>query len=99
MGSGACTQCHAGLASKRQANSMSRALEPVESCGILKTHPRLSFRNGDYGYQIARAGDRSIYTITNGSESISEPILFVLARARQARLMCFNIRVSFTRAA
>jgi len=60
VGSGACAQCHAPLAAKRLANSMSRALEPVESCELLKAHTRLNFRNGPYNYQIARDGHSSI---------------------------------------
>jgi hypothetical protein len=90
VGSGACAQCHTGLVSKRLANSMGRALEPVESCGILKTHSRLSFRNGDYGYQIAREGDRSIYTVTKGTESISEPVLFCFGQGKAGQTYVFQ---------
>src|ERR1041385_1833145 len=73
VGSAACAQCHAPLTAKRLANPMSRALAPVESCEILKTHPRLNFRNGPYAYQIVREGNRSIYTLNEGSNSISDP--------------------------
>src|SRR6266478_9925920 len=66
VGSGACAQCHDPLTAKRLANPMSRALAQVESCEVLKTHPRLNFRNGPYNYQIVREGNRSLYTITNG---------------------------------
>src|SRR5256886_14540576 len=62
VGSAACAQCHTPLTAKRLANPMSRALAPVESCDVLKTHPRLSFRNGTYNYQIVREGNRSGYT-------------------------------------
>src|SRR5260221_13941708 len=72
VGSSACAQCHNPLTAKRLANSMSRALEPVESCEILKSHPRLNFRNGSYSYQIVRDGKQSIYTISDGLNSISE---------------------------
>ncbi|MDQ6651842.1 MAG: hypothetical protein M3Y84_03765, partial [Acidobacteriota bacterium] len=51
-GSSACAKCHTPQAAKRLANSMSRALAPVESCEVLNTHPRLNFRNGPYSYQI-----------------------------------------------
>ncbi len=50
VGSSACSQCHAPLTAKRLANPMGRALAPVESCEILKTHSRLNFRNGPYNY-------------------------------------------------
>src|SRR3989440_2405648 len=69
VGSAACAQCHAPLTAKRLANPMSRALAPVESCEILKIHTRLNFRNGSYGYQITREGNRSLYTISDGQGS------------------------------
>jgi hypothetical protein len=90
VGSGACAQCHAPLTAKRLANSMSRALEPVESCEILKAHPRLSFRVGRYNYQIARAGNRSIYTISDGANSISEPILYCFGQGKAGQTYVFQ---------
>src|SRR5438105_6553049 len=71
VGSSACAQCHALLTAKRLANPMSRALAPIESCEILKAHPRLNFRNGPYNYEIVREGNHSIYTITDGLNSIA----------------------------
>ena len=60
VGSAACARCHAPLTAKRLANPMSRALAPVESCEILKTHTRLNFRNGPYNYEIVREGNQAI---------------------------------------
>ena len=90
VGSSACAQCHAPLATKRLANSMSRALEPVESCEILKAHPRLNFRNGPYSYQIVRDGNRSNYTITDGVNSISEPILYCFGQGKAGQTYVFQ---------
>lgn len=82
VGSGTCAQCHAALTAGRQANSMSRALEPVESCEILKANPHLNFRNGSYSYEIVRDGNQSIYTISNGLNSISEPVLYCFGQGK-----------------
>jgi hypothetical protein len=90
VGNSACAQCHAPLTAKRLANSMSRALEPVESCGMLKARPRLTFRNGPYTYQIVREGNRSLYTITDGLNSISEPILYCFGQGRAGQTYLFQ---------
>ena len=82
VGNGTCNQCHAALTAGRQANTMSRALEPVENCEILKTNPRLNFRNGSYQYQIVRDGKKSIFTISNGLNSISEPVLYCFGQGK-----------------
>ena len=90
VGSGACAKCHAPQNAKRLANSMSRALEPVGSCEVLKTHPRMGFRNGPYNYQIVRDGDRSIYTITDGVSLISEPILYCFGQGKAGQTYVFQ---------
>src|SRR6266404_464288 len=90
VGSGACAQCHNLLTARRLANSMSRALEPVESCELLKSHPRLSFRNGPYNYQILRDGKQSIYTISDGLNSISEPILYCFGQGKAGQTYVFQ---------
>ena len=81
-GSNACAQCHAPLTGKRLANTMSRALEPVARCEVLQTHPRLSFRNGPFSYQIVREGNRSLYTISDGTTQITEPILYCFGQGK-----------------
>src|ERR1041385_760529 len=90
VGSAACAQCHSSLTNKRLANPMSRALAPVESCEVLKTHPRLSFRNGPFNYQIVREGNRSIYTLNEGSNSISEPILYCFGQGKAGQTYVFQ---------
>jgi len=89
-GSGACAQCHAPQSAKRLANPMSRALEPVENCDVLKAQPRLSFRNDSYTYQIIREGNRSTYTISDGRSSISEPILFCFGQGKAGQTYLFR---------
>jgi hypothetical protein len=90
VGSAACAQCHTALGAKRLANPMSRALEPVENCDVLKTHPLLGFRNGAYNYQIVREGSRSIYTISEGLNSISEPVLFCFGQGKAGQTYVFQ---------
>src|SRR5438309_10048221 len=90
VGSSACAQCHIQQTAKRLANSMSRALEPVERCEILKAQPRLNFRNGPYSYQIVRDGKRSIYTISDGLNSISEPVLYCFGQGKAGQTYVFQ---------
>src|SRR5205814_4808128 len=67
-----------------------RALAPDESCEVLKAHPRLSFRNGPYNYQIVREGNRSLYTIGDGSNSVSEPILYCFGQGKAGQTYVFQ---------
>ena len=53
---------------------MGRALETVAECDILRSHPKLTFHEGVYSFEIVRKGDQSIYTVTDGSQTITVPI-------------------------
>jgi hypothetical protein len=90
VGSSSCAECHAALTARGLPNPMSRALAPVDSCEVLKTHPRLSFRNGPYTYQIERNGNRSIYIIVDGVSSISEPILYCFGQGKAGQTYVFQ---------
>ena len=76
VGSRVCAQCHILKARTQLATPMAHALETVAEGEILRTHPRLTFRNGPYTYQIVREGEQSIYTVSDGTKKISEPIRF-----------------------
>ena len=81
---------------------MSHALETVRDCAILKAHPLLSFRRGAYSYTIRRDGDRSLYSVTDGSATITAPLAwaFGLGAAGQTYVFerggsLYESRVSF----
>ncbi len=67
---------------------MTRALERVEECRVLQSNPRMSMALGPYRYEITRKGDQSIYTVTDGKETIEAPIrwAFGLGAAGQTYL-------------
>lgn len=49
-------------------------MELPAECDILKEHPLLTFREGQYSYRIERKGDQSIYTVSDGKQTITVPI-------------------------
>jgi hypothetical protein len=76
VGSRTCAQCHTFQASTFSATPMAHALETPPRCEVLIKHPRLTFSNGHYSYQITTKGSQSIYIVTDGVTTISEPILY-----------------------
>jgi hypothetical protein len=69
---------------------MGRASERAADCEVLKTHPRLTFRNGPYTYTITRDGDGSTYTVGDGAATISEPILFCFGQGVAGQTYIFR---------
>lgn len=100
-----CANCHKQQAQTQPATSMGHALELVENCAILREHPKLTFQFGPYKYTITREGDRSIYSVTDGTTSITVPIgwAFGLGEAGQTYVferdgIFYESRVSFYKA-
>ena len=105
LGSNVCAQCHATKVATQSATPMAHALTTSSDCQILTTRPELSFRNGPYTYKIIRQGNRSIYTVNDGVNTISENILYCFGQgvAGQTYLfqhngLFYESRVSFYQA-
>jgi hypothetical protein len=100
-----CASCHKKESLSQPLTSMGRALELVGDCSILREHPRLTFQFGRYAYTIVRQGDRSIYSVTDGTDTITVPIgwVFGLGDAGQTYVferdgLLYESRVSFYKA-
>jgi Cytochrome c3 len=101
----ACGVCHQKEARSQPATPMGHALERVEDCAILRDHPRLTFQHDRYSYTITRQGNQSIYTVTDGADTITVPIgwAFGLGEAGQTYVferdgVFYESRVSFYQA-
>lgn len=94
VGAAKCLTCHTDMAGA-QHNVMAQALEKVEESRILQAHPRLRFQNGPYTYQITRQGAQSLYAVTDGKETISEPILWSFGQGRAGQTYLFKHNESF----
>ena len=100
-GSQACAQCHT-QASTQLTTPMARTLEAAKEGRILREHTRMTFKTGAYSYSITREGEGSVYSVTDGKETVSAPILwaFGLGKAGQTYVFQFDgkyyeSRVSF----
>jgi hypothetical protein len=95
VGSKSCAVCHAKLAATQQETAMAKALEPVADCRILSAHRELTFRSGPYTYRITREGNRSLYTVSDGVKTISEPVLYGFGQGKAGQTYVFRHDGSF----
>jgi hypothetical protein len=100
-----CASCHRPQALPQPATSMGRALETAAKCQILRENPRLNVRVGPYSYKIVRDGESTLYTVTDGKETITAPVAwaFGLGAAGQTYVYqwkgnWYESRVSFFKA-
>ena len=68
-----CAKCHVE-GRTQPTTDMAHALETVEQTRILIDHPLLTATDGKYAYRIERKGDQSLYSVTDGTATITEPI-------------------------
>ncbi len=74
VGSKVCAECHSAKAKTQMQTHMGKALIFGASNEIFRLNKNLTFRNGNYIYQIVRDGDKSLYNVTDGVSSVSLPI-------------------------
>ena len=61
---------------------MAKALERPAESGVLRRHRGLTFQSGAYQYSITRQGEQSIYSVTDGKQTIAVPILYVFGQGK-----------------
>jgi hypothetical protein len=76
---------------------MAHALELPKDCEVLRKHSVMAFRSGPYQYEVRRNGERSIYSVTDGRQTISVPILWAFGYGVGAvgQTYLFNYRGHF----
>lgn len=72
-----CAQCHAEAFSQ-PATRMAHALETAAQSDVLIRHPLLTAAYGNYTYRIERKGNQSLYSVTDGTTTVTLPIRWAL---------------------
>ena len=88
-GSKACVDCHSREAAQL-STPMAQALEVAPDCKILTARGRLTFKNGNYTYEITRRGQNVTYTVSDGANSISKPILYCFGQGHIGQTYVFR---------
>src|SRR6476620_8253911 len=95
VGTSKCVQCHSTEAATQPATPIGHALALVADCQILSSRPLLTFRIGSYTYRITRVGNRSIYSVSDGVNTVSEPILYCFGQGKVGQTYSFRHNGSF----
>ena len=82
VGDQACAQCHKKMVSLHGQTAMAMAMEPVANSRVLTDNPTMTFRTGPYSYEIRRKDKESTYTVTDGKQTISLPILYAFGQGK-----------------
>jgi hypothetical protein len=69
-----CATCHSKQAQSYPGNGMSHALMTAAQSAVLRSNPRLSVTKGIWSYTITRKGSRSLYTVSDGRQTLTVPL-------------------------
>jgi hypothetical protein len=86
----ACAPCHRAETAAFANAGMTRALESGKNSAILRDNPQLSAKIGGYSYEIARSGNESIYTVTDGKETLRVPIDWAFGQGAAGQTYVFE---------
>ena len=90
LGDAACGECHKKFVASHGRSGMALAMEPVASSKVLTENPRLTMRVGPYTYEVKRADKQSSYTVTDGKETISLPIVYAFGQGKMGQTYVFQ---------
>jgi hypothetical protein len=86
-----CAQCHASIVAKQSKSAMAlTAVRPVDST-LLKEHaPELNFSLGPYSYRITNSKGNVIYSVQDGTNTISVPLSWGFGTGRMGQSYIFD---------
>ena len=80
-----CGSCHGQKNHSQVDTAMAHALSAPQESQVLQSHPKLTFRAGAYTFQITTEEQHSIFSVTDGKVTVSEPIAYVFGKAHVAQ--------------
>src|SRR5690242_18853401 len=67
----ACAGCHASQARPQPDSPMGRGMQWPEANPLFRAHPDLTFHKGAYTYTVETKGEKTIYSVTDGTRTVS----------------------------
>jgi hypothetical protein len=78
LGPAACEPCHGSKVQSQKSTPMANAASRPLASEALRSHDHLTFRVPPYTYQILRTAGGSQYSVTDGTQSVSAALNWVL---------------------
>jgi hypothetical protein len=83
-----CVPCHSEIAKTQFQTKMALTATPAIDSRFLKDG--VKFSQGSFNYQIARSGEQDFYTVSNGTETLTEPLLWAVGAGGNGQSYLFQ---------
>jgi Cytochrome c554 and c-prime len=89
-GTAECARCHAEKTASQLKTPMARAAATGADSQVLREHEKISRQLGAYRYAITREGPGSVYSVSDGSASISEPLAWAFGLGNKGQTYVYE---------
>ncbi len=90
VGNAACAPCHVQMTDTFASTPMALAARAPAESEVLRRKPKMTFREGPYSYEVSRKDDRAVFTVTDGTATISETILYCFGVGASGQTFLFR---------
>ena len=90
VGPETCAKCHASKARTQKQTPMANASRHALDSEALRTHDRLTFHLPPYTYEIRRTENGSVYSVADGAQTISAPLLWAFGLGESGQTYIFE---------
>jgi hypothetical protein len=90
VGAGACASCHAAVVASQKMTPMGGTTVRAGDADIPRSHPQMDFAIGKYHYEINSTAKQSIYTVTDGTRSLTATLLWAFGTGRVGQSYLFK---------
>lgn len=86
----ACRQCHAEKFASQAKTAMRRTAFPADESAALREHSKLTFAVGPYHYLIETDARHSLYTVTDGKQTLKADLTWAFGPPRVGQSYLFK---------
>jgi hypothetical protein len=86
-----CAACHPAQAAGWQKSQMAHAMTLAAQSPLLISRPHLQYQHGPYTYRVDLENGRAVYSVTDGKQKISVPLLWVYGTGVVGQTFIFRV--------
>jgi len=90
VGNKVCATCHAEKTTSQFATPMALAASRVSSAKVLRDHPTMTATHGRFAYAISRIAEGFDYSVFDGANRISTPLLWAFGIANKGQTYIYE---------
>jgi hypothetical protein len=95
VGEALCAKCHSNEAAAWAATPMAHASMLAQDSSILQYFQALTSQSGPYRYKIFKAGDKWNFSVSDGTSSITEPLIWAFGFNHKGQAYLFERNDAF----